>query len=214
VKKYEPWKLAAVALAVVVAIVVIWRMRPAPVANLNSRGTAIIAFGDSLTAGYGAKEGEDFPSRLSQSIGTPVINAGVSGDTTESAIARLNDDVLARNPRIVLIGLGGNDFLRRAPIEETEKNLRTIIRQIHSSGAAVILLGYRFPSLQANYEKMYARVAKDEECLLIPDLLDGILANNSLKSDEIHPNGAGYQLMADRIAGPLRKLIARADKVR
>jgi acyl-CoA thioesterase-1 len=213
-KKSEPWKLAAVALAVVIAIVVIWRTRPARVTNLNSRGTAIIAFGDSLTAGYGAKEGEDFPSRLAVALGSPVINAGVSGDTTEAALARVGEDVLARNPRIVLIGLGGNDFLRRAPIEETEKNLHSIIRQIHASGAAVILLGFRFPSLQANYESMYERVAKDEECLLIPDLLDGILANNSLKSDEIHPNGAGYQLMADRIEGPLRKVIARADKAR
>lgn len=210
----EPAKLAAVALAVVAALLLIWWMRPAKVANLNSRGTAIIAFGDSLTAGYGAKEGEDFPSRLSVAIGIPVINAGVSGDTTEAALARLNDAVLSQNPRIVLVGLGGNDYLRRVPLATTDANLRSIVRQIHSAGAAVILLGFRFPSLNANYESMYERVAKDQDCLLVPDLLDGILANNSLKSDEIHPNGAGYQLIADRIEGPLRKLIARADKAK
>ena len=75
----------------------------------------------------------------------------------------------------------------------------------------VILLGFRFPSLNANYESMYERVAEDEQCLLIEDLLDGILSNPSLKSDEIHPNARGYALMAERVAGPTEKLLRVAD---
>jgi lysophospholipase L1-like esterase len=184
------------------------------VANLGSRGTGVIAFGDSLTAGYGAQQGEDYPSKLSSLLGTTVINAGVSGDTTESALARLDNDVLTRGPRIVIVGLGGNDFLQGVPIATTERNLRSAVRAIHGAGAMVVILGFRFPTLGASYEKMYANVAGDERCLLIPDLLDGILSNPSLKSDEIHPNARGYQLMAERVAGPCKKLIRKADAAR
>lgn len=201
----------------VVLLIAVWALWPSPysrVTNLNSHGANIIAFGDSLTAGYGASPGEDYPSRLSNIIGITVINAGVSGDTTESAAARLDTDVLARDPRIVIVGLGGNDYLRQSPIATTEENLRTIIRRIQGSGAMVVLLGFNFPSLTANWGKMYARVAHDEKCLLIGDLLDGIESNASLKSDEIHPNGRGYQIMAERVAGPCRKLIRKADASR
>ena len=202
------WKNIAV---VIVFIVAVWALWPAPkIANLASRGKNIIAFGDSLTAGYGAVAGEDYPSRLAAITGLPILNAGVSGDTTDSALARIDADVLARDPRIVIVGLGGNDYLRGAPIGTTEANLRTIIAKIHTSGAMVVLLGYKFPSLQANYEKMYERVAKDEQCLIVPDLLDGIESNPQLKSDEIHPNARGYQLIAERVAGPLQKLLKRA----
>ena len=208
---------AQVATGAVVLAIAIWALWPSPytrVTNLNSHGANIIAFGDSLTAGYGAQPGEDWPARLSTMIGATVINAGVSGDTTDAAAERLDNDVLARDPRIVIVGLGGNDYLRQAPIATTEENLHRIIRKIQSAGAMVVLLGFNFPSLSANYGKMYAKVAKDEGCLLIPDLLDGIESNQSLKSDEIHPNARGYQLMAERIAKPCQKLIRKADASR
>ena len=181
------------------------------VKNLDSRGSAVIAFGDSLTAGYGAAEGEDWPSRLAAATNIAVINAGVNGDTTGSALARLDDDVLARDPRIVIVGLGGNDFLRGEPLSSTEANLRAIVRRIHAQRAMVILLAFRFPSLSADYGSMYERVAEEEGCLLVEGTLKGILTDPKLRSDQIHPNAAGYALMAERIAKPLRKLIAKAD---
>ena len=211
-----PARTKAIGVAALVLIAA-WALWPSPysrVANLSSRGSGIIAFGDSLTAGYGAAPGEDYPTRLSAMIGTPIVNAGVSGDTTESALARIDADVLSRDPRIVIVGLGGNDFLQSVPIATTEANLRTIVRRIEGSGAMVVLLGFRFPSLSANYDKMYESVAHDERCLLVPDLLDGIIGNPSLKSDEIHPNGRGYEIFAQRVAGPCRKLIKRADASR
>jgi len=207
-------QLSGVAVLVLIAVWALWPSPYSRVANLGSHGSGIIAFGDSLTAGYGAAAGEDYPSRLSGIIGAPVINAGVSGDTTDSALARLDADVLQRSPRIVIVGLGGNDFLRGATIASTEANLRTIVKQIQQSGAMVVLLGFNFPSLTASYGKMYQRVASDEKCLLIPDLLDGIIGNPSLKSDEIHPNARGYALMAERVAGPCGKLIRKADATR
>jgi len=207
-------QLIAAAVAAVIAAWLLWPSRYARVANLGSHGSSVIAFGDSLTAGYGAQQGEDYPSKLSSLLGTSVINAGASGDTTESALTRIDNDVLSRNPRVVIVGLGGNDFLQGVPIATTERNLRSAVRAIHGAGAMVVILGFRFPSLGASYEKMYASVASDERCLLIPDLLDGILSNPSLKSDEIHPNVRGYQLMAERVAGPCRKLIRKADAAR
>jgi acyl-CoA thioesterase-1 len=197
---------------IALALLAVWLFWPSPlrkVRNRDSRGSALIAFGDSLTAGYGAQPGEDYPSRLAALIHQPVINAGVSGDTTESALARIDDDVLARDPRIVIVGLGGNDFLRRVELGTTEANLRTAVRKIQARGAMVVLLGFRFPNIGPSYEKMYARVAKEEGCLLVPDLLDGILRDPAMKSDEIHPNARGYALMAERVAKPLAKLLAQ-----
>jgi acyl-CoA thioesterase-1 len=201
----------------VLAVALVWLIWPSKysrVADLDSAGSNIIAFGDSLTAGYGASAGEDYPSRLSLLIGSTVINAGVSGDTTQDALARLDTDVLARDPRIVIVGLGGNDYLRSIPISATEANLRSIIRKIHDAHAMVVLLGFRFPSLNVNYEDMYDRVASEERCLVVPKVLSGILTDPSLKSDEVHPNARGYQLIAERVAGPLQKLIRKAGGAR
>jgi acyl-CoA thioesterase-1 len=214
-KRLPDWaKIALIAVAVLVFVWLVWPSPYGRVKNLDSRGSNLLAFGDSLTAGYGAAPGEDYPSRLSTILGVNVYNAGVSGDTTESALARVDTDVLANDPRIVILGLGGNDFLRGVPIEETERNLRAIVRKIQGRGAMVVLLGYRFPSFKESYEDMYERVADQEECLLISDLLDGLMSDPSLKSDAIHPNARGYQLLAERIAAPCRKLIAKADSER
>ena len=202
------------AFLIVIIVIGFWPSPYAHVRNLGSRGANIIAFGDSLTAGYGAKAGEDYPARLSSLLGQAVINAGVSGDTTASALARLDRDVLARDPRIVIVGLGGNDFLQSVPIATTEGNLREIVRKIEGGGAMAVLLGFRWPSITADYEAMYKRVAKDEGGLLIAGPLRGILNDSSLKSDAIHPNARGYALMAERVAGPCRKLIAKADRAR
>lgn len=207
-------KRTVIAVLIALALWWVWPSSLSKVENLSSRGTNVVAFGDSLTAGYGAGPGEDYPARMASMVGREVMNAGVSGDTTESAAARLDADVLSRDPRIVIVGLGGNDFLQSVPIATTESNLRIIIEKIQGAGAMVVLLGFRFPSLTASYETMYERVARDAGSMLIPDLLDGILRDPALKSDDIHPNGRGYQLMAERVAGPVKKLIRKADASR
>jgi len=204
-------------LAAVILALVVWLFWPSPfsnVKNLASRGSTIVAFGDSLTAGFGAPAGEDYPSSLSKLIGASVMNGGVSGDTTEMALARIERDVLSRDPRIVIVGLGGNDFLRGVPAPSTEANLRAIVRKVHQAGAMVVLLGFTFPRLGANYKEIYARVAREEGCLLVPEVLDGILTDPELRSDQIHPNARGYQLIAERVSGPCRKLIRKADAAR
>ena len=206
--------IALVAAGALAFLVWLFWTRAPRVENLASTGTTIVAFGDSLTAGFGAADGQDYPSRLAELIGRPVVNAGRSGDTTASALSRLEEDVLSGDPRLVIVGLGGNDFLRRDPIAKTEANLRTIVRRIKSAGAMVVLLGFEFPTLGASYGDMYERIAETEGCLLVEDVADGILNDPALKSDEIHPNARGYALMAQRVAGPTEKLLQRADDAR
>lgn len=200
--------------ALIVFVWMVWPTSYSHVKNLSSGGSAIVAFGDSLTAGYGAADGEDYPSRLSTRAGLPIVNAGVSGDTTAMALARIDEDVLALDPRIVIVGLGGNDYLQSIPISTTEANLRTIIRRIQANGAMVVLLGFRFPSLKVSYGPMYERVAEEEGALYIADMLDGILSNPSLKSDSVHPNARGYEIMAERVEDPLVDLLEAAESAR
>jgi acyl-CoA thioesterase-1 len=206
------WRIVAALVVLALIAAWLWRSPLRNVKNLDSRGTAIVAFGDSLTAGYGAAPGDDYPTRLGSLVGLPIVNAGVSGDTTASAMLRLDDDVFARDPRIVIVGLGGNDYLQRVDIAVTEANLRTIVRRIQGRGAMVVLLGFRFPTLGPSYDDLYQRVADDESCLLVGNLLRGILNDASMKSDEVHPNARGYALMAERIAGPLRALLKKAGR--
>jgi lysophospholipase L1-like esterase len=206
-------RLAIGAAAAVIVVLVAWMLWPSrydDVANLDSRGTAIVAFGDSLTAGVGATAADNYVTKLSAALGEPVVNAGVSGDTTDAALARLERDVLLHDPRIVIVGLGGNDYLQSVPIAKTEENLRAIVRGIHDAGAMVVLLAFQFPSLNVNYAAMYERVAEDERCLLIEDVLDGILADPALRSDPIHPNAKGYAILAERVADPVAQLIEAA----
>jgi len=205
--------LLGAAIAIVIAGWLLWPSRYERVKNLGSPGSTIVSFGDSLTAGFGASSGEDYPSVLSQRLGVPIVNAGRNGDTTQTALARI-EEVLATNPRIVIVGLGGNDFLGGVAIATTEENLRRIVRRIQGGGAMVVLIGFSFPSLQANYDEMYRRVAKDEEALLVRNVMKGILGDRSLKSDEIHPNARGYALMAERLESPVKKLLHEANELR
>lgn len=180
--------------------------------NLDSSGQAIICFGDSLTEGVGVGSGEDFPSQLSIQLGREVINAGHRGDTSARALARLEADVLARNPRVVVVLLGGNDFLRRVSLNETRKNLTEIVRRIHEAGAMVVIAGIRLGLLTDDYGPVYGEIADREGALYVARVMKGILTDSRLKSDAIHPNGAGYRLMAERVAEKVRPLLEEADR--
>src|SRR3990167_2268928 len=125
-------------LVVVVGVFIYFSERDVVVTNYPGSGTSIIALGDSLTAGVGATEGKDYVSRLNDKLGVSIINTGKSGDTTETALLRLYDDVLIKKPKLVIVMLGGNDYLRKIPKEITFENLDTIIKRIHSSGSMVL----------------------------------------------------------------------------
>ncbi len=182
--------------------------------NLGSAGQAIICFGDSLTEGVGAGAGEDYPSILSRHIGYPVVNAGHRSDTTAAALNRLAGDVLNKNPRLVIVLLGGNDFLRQVPLSETKKNMEQIVHRIQESGAMVALAGMKLALFTDDYGSMMEDLAKKSGALFVPQVTKGIFSDSKLKSDPIHPNGAGYRLMAERISEKIRPLLAEADRRR
>ena len=158
----------------------------------------IICFGDSLTFGTGAGPGMDYPAQLSKMIAQPVINAGVPGDTTASALTRLQRDVLSRFPDVVLITLGGNDLKNGVAKEVAFKNLKRIVKSIQGQGARVIIGGLKFPLRDRGFARGYKDLADQTGALLIPDIFKDIMGNRKLMSDPIHPNGGGYKIMAER----------------
>ncbi len=168
------------------------------VRNSTPTGENIICFGDSLTFGTGAAENMDYPFQLSRMISKPIINAGVPGDTTANAMARLEEDVLSKSPRMVLITLGGNDLKNRISKETAYQNLKNIIVSIQDRGALVIVGGINIPFWGRGFGEMYQKVCKETQALLIPNIFDGIINDKSLMSDPIHPNDRGYTLMAQK----------------
>lgn len=164
----------------------------------GSAGKRIVCFGDSLTFGTGASSGKDYPSQLSQLVSRPVINAGVPGDTTARALQRLERDVLPYSPDIVLITLGGNDLKNGIAKDVAFENLRTIVESIQAQGAQVIIGGLHIPFRDRGFGRGYKRLAEETGATLIPNILEGIMGNRKLMSDPIHPNDAGYKIMADR----------------
>ena len=166
--------------------------------NVFLTGDNIICFGDSLSYGTGAPEGEGYPSQLAAMIDYPVINAGVPGDTTQRALARLDADVLNQSPRIVLITLGGNDLKNGIAKDVAFRNLEKIVTAIQNAGAVAVIGGIQFPVMDRGYGRMYQELAEKTSAVLIPNIYANIMGNRRLMSDPIHPNSEGYAIMANR----------------
>ena len=193
-------KKALLILLPVVVLFVGYRILVAPpqVKKESIPYNSIICFGDSLTFGTGAEAGMDYPSQLSQMIAKPVINAGVPGDTTARALKRLQRDVLARSPDLVLITLGGNDLKNGVAKSVAFNNLKRIVVSIQGQGARVIIGGLKFPLRDRGFAKGYKDLADQTGAVLIPDIFKDIMGNRKLMRDPIHPNGDGYRIMAQR----------------
>jgi lysophospholipase L1-like esterase len=200
----------------VLAIALIWQTmggfsKQYPITNFPPKGTNIIALGDSLTVGVGASSKEKgYVSILEQRFNITIQNEAISGDTTHGALARLERDVLSKQPDIVMILLGSNDYLRQEPIRETFKNLHAIITSIQKKGAVVILIGARGGILGDTFKEDFTTLAHSTGSAFVPGVLDDILGNTKLMTDEIHPNDAGYLKMADKIAPTLEGIVLAA----
>lgn len=181
------------------------------IANLDSRGSAILCFGDSLTQGVGASPGHDYPSFLAKALGRDVINAGVAGETTRDALRRLDHEVLSRDPKLVIVEFGGNDFLQHIPQEEIFANLDTMVRRIQDHGAMVVVVGIQAGLFGDATRQDYRKVARARRAAFVPNILEGIMYEPQLKSDELHPNDAGYEKIAERIAKVVAPLLNKKE---
>jgi len=165
----------------------------------------VLAFGDSLTFGTGASEAQSYPAQLESLIGRRVVRAGVPGEVSADALSRLPgvlDDV---RPQLLILCIGGNDFLRNLGSAQVEANVRRMIRLAQEQGAGVLLIGTPEKGLLLKPPGFYAKLAKDAGIPYEGDVIGEILRKSELKSDPIHPNAKGYRLIAERVAERLRK---------
>jgi acyl-CoA thioesterase-1 len=169
----------------------------------------VVAFGDSITAGVGTTGDNDYVERLSDRTGVSIINEGRSGDTTGSALGRLDGTVLSRDPDIVIVFLGGNDLLQSVPVQNRIANITSIVERIRAGGAAVILVGVGNGVLDP-FNGTLPAIAAQTGSTLVPAVLEGILGVSSLMADLIHPNNAGHAIIADRIEPALRAALSAA----
>jgi acyl-CoA thioesterase-1 len=177
----------------------------------------IVAFGDSLTAGFGAEPGHSYPDYLQKDLDQAglawrVVNQGVSGDTTTDAVNRLKE-VLDAQPRIVIVEFGGNDGLRGLPVETTRENLEQIVSTLDKAGIKVVLAGMTLPPNYGPdyihaFEKIYVDLAASHKLTRIKFLLEGVATRRELmQRDGLHPTADGNAIVAETVLGALRPLL-------
>ncbi|MGB2631288.1 MAG: arylesterase [Candidatus Omnitrophota bacterium] len=173
------------------------------VRNIDSQGTNIICFGNSITYGSGVEDGQDYPSRLQELTDRDVINAGIPGDTTEGGLKRIDEDVLDNDPYLVIIELGANDYLQGLPKDKAFNNLKKMIERIQDEGAMTALCdvsgGSSFLEAYSIYHEDMKKLAGETGSIFMPHVMKGIIQKPSLKSDNIHPNAEGYEIIAERV---------------
>ncbi len=165
--------------------------------NVDNSGTAIVAFGDSLTAGYGAPKGSSYPDFLARKLGRDVVNLGLPGETAEHAPSRL-PEVLAQNPYMVLIEFGGNDYMRNMRMEEAASAVAQIVDSVQAAGAIAVVVDIGGPGM-GHYTRAYKKLAQEKGAVFVPGILKGIFNKKEFKSDMVHPNAAGYKIVAERV---------------
>jgi len=159
----------------------------------------ILAFGDSLTRGTGAPDGEDYPAVLRQLTGRTVVNQGIPGEVSADGRARLPRVLDEVAPQLLILCHGGNDLLRKLPPAETAANLRAMIEEARGRGIPVVLIGVPKPGILLNSAEFYAPLAEEYQLPFDGKVLAKIIGDRALKSDAVHPNAAGYRKLAEAI---------------
>lgn len=176
------------------------RRAPLPV------GSLVLAIGDSVTFGTGASPGEDYPTQLATLSGWSIRNQGIPGDTSAGLRARIDAALAETQPALVILEIGGNDFLKRLPEAETKENVRAVLKVIKQAGIPVVLVSTpKFSPLGAAVGMLpdapiFAELAKEENVPLVPSIFAKVVSDPDLKSDPIHPNALGYRKLAEGIA--------------
>jgi acyl-CoA thioesterase-1 len=193
---------------------------PAPSAAAD-KPVRIVAFGDSLTAGYRLKASQSFPSQLSAALkskghAVEVINAGVSGDTTGAALERF-DWAIPKNVDAVIVELGANDALRGLEPKQARANLQKIVDRLRARNVEVLLAGMIAPKnwgndYNAEFDTIFADLANKHGLLLYPFFLDGVAMDAKLNLDDgLHPSAKGVGVIVERILPKVEELIGRVQ---
>jgi len=182
----------------------------APLQPLESNAT-ILAFGDSLTYGTGASRDKAYPAVLEKITGLKVINAGIPGEVSSSGLARLPSLLSQHNPSLIIICHGGNDILRKMNLMQTRGNIQKMIQLAQTNDTQIMLIGVPEFGIFLETLPMYPELARQNNIPIAEDILSEILAKNALKSDQIHPNANGYQLLAERTVSILKQAGALSD---
>lgn len=196
----QPLRLAVIALALLLAA-----CGERPKLERLPADAVVLAFGDSLTFGTGANEDESYPAQLERLIGRRVVRAGVPGEVTAQALARLPEALDEHAPRLLLLCIGGNDFLRRLGNQQAERNVREMVKLAKSRGVAVVLIGTPEPGFTVSPPAFYAGIAKEFRLPYAESIIGEVLKDRTLKADPIHPNARGYRLIAERLAEQLKQ---------
>lgn len=192
---------------------------PAPTVAGQDARPLIVCFGDSLTAGYGTGPGESYPDYLQEDLDAAgykyrVVNEGVSGNTTKDGVDRL-DGVVAMKPAVVVVEFGGNDGLRGLPIEDSRKNLDTIIGKLKTSGGKVVIAGITLPpNYGATYIKQfdatYTILAKKYDVPLLPFLLKDVYnVPGMMQADATHATAQGNKIVAKDVMQLLTPILSK-----
>ena len=176
-----------------------------PTLSPLSPDAVILAFGDSLTEGVGANQEQSYPAVLATLTGRRVINAGISGEESDAGLARFPELLATWQPDLVILGHGGNDFLRQRDTDQTKDNLAQMIALVREQGSEVVLLGIPRPGLLVRTHPLYDELAQEVGVPLQANAIAEILADKALKSDQIHPNAQGYRQLAEAIERLLRQ---------
>ena len=178
----------------------------------------LVVFGDSLSAGYGLAAGQSFPDDMQRTLDKEgyawhVVNLGISGDTTEGGVARVESAVRLK-PSVVVLELGGNDGLRGLPLKVTRQNLETMIAAFQQAGAKVVLAGMTLPPNYGpdyinSFEKIYKDLAAQYKLKLIPFLLSDIVTPDLryLQRDGIHPTAEGAEIVSGTVLKVVKPLL-------
>lgn len=177
-----------------------------------SNGATVLVLGDSLSYGTGAKQDEDYPTLLAKVTGWKVINKGIPGDTTAGGLERLPDLLTEYQPQLLIVELGGNDFLRQVPKDQIENNLKAILSLAKAQNVKPVLVAIpEFNALRAAVgnladHPLYEALAKEAGVPLIADVFSDVLSDSALKADQIHPNAIGYVKVNEQLYKSLKKL--------
>ena len=182
-----------------------------PETALPANSTVLI-LGDSLTQGVGASSAQtNYPALLKQQSQWNIINGGISGNTSAQALARLPELLQQHQPKLVIISIGGNDFLQRLSNSDTQANIAQSIALSQQSGAQVLLVAVPELTLAAavghpNDHAMYAQLAQSHQVYLLEDAWSDVLADDSLRADPVHANDAGYQAFSKLLVKRLQQI--------